>query len=90
MHSSLDAFSSLHTQQGFTAAAASPGGLRSEARFAEVGGAVAGVRYEFLGVEGGRWVDVLLEVGVSADILGEMEGGRWYVVWCNDAWCGIV
>lgn len=32
MHSSRVDFSSLHTQQGFTFAAASPGGLRPEAR----------------------------------------------------------
>lgn len=40
MHSSRAVFSSLHTQQGFTAAAAWPGGLRSVERFAAVGEAV--------------------------------------------------
>lgn len=38
MHSSREAFSSLHTQQGFTFAAASPGGLRSVDMLVAVGG----------------------------------------------------
>lgn len=45
MHSSREDFSSLHTQQGFTFAAASPAGLRSEARLVGVvgwGGIAAG------------------------------------------------
>jgi len=42
MQSSRVAFSSLQTQQGFTFAAASPAGLRSQARL-EGGAGVAGV-----------------------------------------------
>jgi hypothetical protein len=38
MHSSRVDFSSLHTQQGFTFAAVSPEGLRSEARFVGIEG----------------------------------------------------
>lgn len=40
MHSSREAFSSLHTQQGFTFAVASPGGFRSLDDLEAVGGVV--------------------------------------------------
>lgn len=43
IHSSLAAFSSLHTQQGFTFAEASPAGLREEAMFVVVEASVRGV-----------------------------------------------
>ena len=77
MHSSRAAFSSLHTQHGFTAAVeAPPGGFRSEARFEAVGDAGGG--------EGGMVSGCLIvclggEEGM--DVVEEEGGGGIHTCW---------
>ena len=71
MQSSRFAFSSLQTQHGFTFSAAAPGGLRSEARFAEVAEEddICQHRRDWEDTVGGRRK---VQEGDLRDVLGEI------------------